>query len=86
MRWFLMEFESNAHKCFRYTKFVVIDETLQNVYASYNCDFKVYTKYKPENYGLLFRVLTDAQYRYASKIIPYVTPLTNNLEKKGKCS
>ena len=40
-------------------------------------------KDKPGNYGLLFRVLADAQDRYASRITPYVTPPINNPEKKG---
>ena len=46
-------------------------------------DFKVYMKDKPGNYRLLFRVLADAQDRYASRIISYVTPPHNNPEKKG---
>ena len=37
------------------------DETSRNFYASYNCDFKVYMKDKPGNYGLSFHVLADAQ-------------------------
>ena len=40
-------------------------------------------KDKPGNYGLLFRVLADAQDRYASTVIPNVTPPINNPEKKG---
>ena len=40
-------------------------------------------KDKPGNDDLLFRVLADAQDRYASRIIPYVTPPINNPEKKG---
>ena len=42
MRWFLTEFEKGARKYYQHTEFVVIDETLRNFYASYNCDFKVY--------------------------------------------
>ena len=61
----------------------MIDEILRNFYASYNCNFKVYMKDKSGNYGLLFRVLADAQDRYASRVIPYVTPPINNPEKKG---
>ena len=38
---------------------------------------------KPGNYGLLFRVLTDAQDRYVSMVTPYVSPLINKPEKKG---
>ena len=37
---------------------------------------------KSGNYGLLFRVLEDAQEWYASRAIPYVTAPTNNPEKK----
>ena len=74
MRWFLTKFQNNPRKYYRHIEFVVIDETLQNFYASYNCHFKVYTKEKPGNYGLLFRVLTDAQDWYISRIIPYVSP------------
>ena len=33
--------------------------------------------------GNLFRVLAGAQDRYASRVIPYVTPPISNLEKKG---
>ena len=61
-------------------EFVAIDETLQNFYASYNCNFKVYTKEKPGNNGFLFRVLTDTQDWYISRIIPYVTPPINHPE------
>ena len=35
---------------------------------------------KSGNYGLLFRVLADAQDWYASREIPYVTPPINNTE------
>ena len=80
---FLTEFAKNARKYYRDTEFVVIDETLRNFYASYNCDFKVYMKDKPGNYGLLFRVLTDAQDRYVSMVTPYVSPLINKPERKG---
>ena len=60
MRWFLTEFEKNVWKYYRHTEFVVINETLRNFYAFYNCDFKVYMKNKPGNYVILFRVLVDA--------------------------
>ena len=74
-------------KRYRHTEFVVISETLRFYHASYNYDFKVYMKVymkdKPGNYGLLFRVLVDAQDRYASGVISYVTPPTNNPDKKG---
>ena len=63
----------------------MVDETLRNFYASYICDFKVYMKVKPGKYGLLFRVLADARDRYASRVIPYVSPTINNPEK-GKYS
>ena len=42
MRWFLIEFEKNAWKCYWHTEYVVINESLRNFYTSYNCDFKVY--------------------------------------------
>ena len=61
----------------------MIDETLRNFYALYNCDFTVYMKDKPGNYGLLFCVLADAQDRYASTVTPYVTPPILNPEKNG---
>ena len=76
----MTKFENNPRKYYRHIEFVVIDETLQNFYASYNCDFKVDMKEKPGNYGLLFRVLTDAQDWYTSRIIPYVTPPINHPE------
>ena len=50
MRWVLIEFEKNAWKYYRHIEFLVIDETLRNVCALYNCDFKVYIKDKPGNY------------------------------------
>ena len=40
-------------------------------------------KDKPGNYGFLFRVFADAQDRYASRVIPYVTQPIHNPEKKG---
>ena len=40
-------------------------------------------KDKLGNYGFLFRVLVDAQNRYASRIIPCATLPINNPEKKG---
>ena len=85
MRWFLTELKKkkNERKFYRHTEFVVIDEILRNFYTSYNCDFKVYMKVKPGNYSLLFRVLADAQDRYASRVISYVTPPINNPQKKG---
>ena len=61
--------KKNAPKFYRHTEFVVIDEALRNFYTLYNCDFKVYMKVKPGNYGLSFRVLADAQDRYASRVI-----------------
>ena len=83
MRWFLTEFQKNARKYYWHTEFVVIDKTLRNFHAPYNCDFKVYMKDKPGNYGFLCHVLADAQDRYDSRVIAYVTPPINNLEKKG---
>ena len=44
MRWFLTDFEKSARKYYQHTEFVVIDETLRNFYAAYNCDFNVYMK------------------------------------------
>ena len=41
-------------------------------------------KDKPGSYGLLFRVLADAQDQCASRILPYLTLPINNPEKKGK--
>ena len=61
----------------------MIDGTLGNFYASYSCDFKVYMKDKPGNYGLLFRLLAYTQDQHASRVIPYVNPPINNSEKKG---
>ena len=58
-------------------------ETLRKFYALYKCDFKVYMKDKPGNYGILFRVLVDAQDRYTSRVILYVTTPINNPNKKG---
>ena len=73
---------------YRHTEFVEIDETFRNFYASYNRDFKIYMKDKTGNYGLLFCVLADIQYRYASRVLrhptsPYVTLPINNPEKNG---
>ena len=78
----MAQFENSARRYYRHTEFVIINETLQNFYASYKSDFKEYIKDKRENYGLLFWILADVQYPYASRIIPYVTPPFNNPEKK----
>ena len=82
MGWFLIELENNARKYCRHREYVFIDETLLNFFNLYRCDFKVYTREKPGHYELLFWLLTDAKDRYASRIIPYVTPPTNNLFKR----
>ena len=79
VRWIFTEFGKNTRKCYWHTEFVVTDEILRNFYASYNCNFKVYMKDKSGNYVLLFRVLADAQDRYAFRVIPCVTPP----DKKG---
>ena len=70
IRWFLTTFYGKCAEVLPTTKFVVIDETLRNFYVSYNCNFKVYMKDKPGNYGLLFRVLADAQDRYSFRVTP----------------
>ena len=75
------EFEDNAQNHYPHTEFVVIDETLCKFFTSYKCDFKVYMKDKPGNYGLLFCVLAEVRDRYVSGVIPYVTPLIHNPEK-----
>ena len=36
-----------------------------------NARFRVYMKDKPGEYGLLFRVITDASYHYVLNMIPY---------------
>ena len=36
------------------------------------CGFKIYNKMKPGKYGILFRMLTDANFRYVLKMEPYV--------------
>lgn len=83
MRLFVTESENNARKYYCHKEFVVIDETLRNFYTSRNCNFVVYMKDKPGNYGPLFRILVDVTDCYGSRVIPYVTPLINN-PKKGK--
>ena len=81
----MAEFEKYARKYCQHTEFVVIDITLTNFCALYNCDFKVYMKGKSGNYGFLFLVLADdAQDRNASRVIPYVTLPISNPEKKRK--
>ena len=40
-------------------------------------------KDKAGHYGLIFRVLANAQDRYADRVILYVTLFINNPEKKG---
>ena len=82
MRWILNEFEKSARRYYRHTENTVIDETLRTFYATYNCDFKVYMKDKPGKYGLLFRVMADGKDRYASRILPYVTPPISGSWKK----
>ena len=82
MRSFLTGFEKNVQKYYQQTEFVVRDETLRNFFTLYNCDFKVYLKDKPGNYGFLFCVLADVKDQNDSMVIPYATPPISNPEKK----
>ena len=61
MSWFSTEFEKMRGSINRYTELVLMDETLRNFYDLYNYNFEVDMNDKSGNYGLLFRVLTDAQ-------------------------
>ena len=61
MSWFSTEFEKMRGSINRYTELVLMDETLRNFYDLYNYNFEVNMNDKSGNYGLLFRVLTDAQ-------------------------
>ena len=81
----MTEFENNARKYYRHTDFVVIDQNLNKLYASYNCSFKLYMKDKRGNYELLFRVLAGMTDPYDSRVILYMTPPTNNPEKREIC-
>ena len=74
VRWFLTKFENNVRQYYHHTEFVVIDETLCNCHNSYNCDFKVYMKDKPGNYGFLLSVLADVRHHNTSQVINYVIP------------
>ena len=82
MRSFLTGFEKNVQKYYQQKGFVVRDETLRNFFTLYNCDFKVYLKDKPGNYGFLFCVLADVQDQNDSTVIPYAIPPISNPEKK----
>lgn len=65
-------FELFNDKCrdnFSLTENVTVDETLRKFRG--RCRFRVYMPQKPGKYGLLFRVLTDARYRYVSRMLPY---------------
>ena len=61
MSWFSTEFEKMRGSINRYTELVLMDETLRNFYDLCNYNFEVNMNDKSGNYGLLFRVLTDAQ-------------------------
>lgn len=54
---------------------VTVDETLRKFRG--RCKFRVYMPQKPGKYGLLFRVLTDATYRYVSRMMPYTGKIAN---------
>lgn len=45
------------------------DETLRKFQG--RCHLSVYMLQKPERHGLLFKVLTDANYHYDSRMLPY---------------
>ena len=51
------------------TECLTIDEMLVKFWR--NARFRVYMKDKPGKYGLLFRVIIDASYRYVLNMIPY---------------
>ena len=51
------------------TECLTIDEMLVKFWG--NARFRVYMKDKPGKYDLLFRVITDASYRYVLNMIPY---------------
>lgn len=58
-------FEIFNEKCksyWRLSEQVTIDETLRAFRG--RCPFKIYNPMKPAKYGILFRVVTDALYRY----------------------
>ena len=51
------------------SEYETIDETLRKFRG--RCGFCIYMPQKPGKYGLLFRVITDAQVQYVHKLIPY---------------
>jgi hypothetical protein len=64
------EFMLNCHKHYSLSESVTIDETLRKFRG--RCPFRMYMPQKPGKYGILFRVISDAQARYVSKMIRYV--------------
>ena len=62
-------FNKQCMEMYILSEYVTIDETLRKFRG--RCGFRVYMPQKPEKYGLLFRVKTDAKEPYVSKMIPY---------------
>jgi len=82
-------FTTNCEKYYNLSESAtIIDETLRKFRG--RCKFRVYMPQKPGKYGLLFRVMTDSNTRYVSKMIPYADTHTSqaanaNGVREGVC-
>ena len=63
------KFDLNCQKHWELSAEVTIDETLRRFFG--RSSFRVYMPQKPGKYGLLSRVMSDAEFRYIYKTIPY---------------
>jgi len=68
-------FNDRCRDNYSLTASVTVDETLRKFRG--RCKFRVYMPQKPGKYGILFRVLTDAKYRYVSRMLPYTGKTAN---------
>jgi len=68
-------FNDRCRDNFSLTANVTVDETLRKFRG--RSKFRAYMPQKPGKYGILFRVLTDAKYRYVSRMLPYTGKTAN---------
>ncbi len=78
-------FDRECGRNYTLSEFVTIDETLRRFRG--RCSFRVYMPQKPGKYGLLFRVLTDANVRYVHKMLPYAgKPRNENIVTRNSAA
>ena len=68
-------FNDRCSDNFSLTANVTVDEPLRKFRG--RSKFRVYMPQKPGKYGILFRVRTDAKYRYVSRMLPYTGKTAN---------